>query len=361
MSPDDVQLEVIDDPARWDELAPDWSRLSALAGSPARHRAWQRSWWEVYGPRYAAALRLLRVCRADLTIAWLPLYLTQPAGLARLRRWWLLSSGEDEAEETCADYLGGLFTPGEEPTALDSWADWLGANPAGDELVLDRVAADSPLIGLLERLSEHGWRTKVEPWGTCHAVDLTGGFEAMLERRSRKGRYRLRRLIRDAEESGGSLALAGPAEVRPWFAELEALHQARWTAAGQPGCFAATRFRQFHERLIAQLVPGRELVLARLASGGETRAVVYGFRHGADVELYQTGVAAASEGLLSPGMAAYVMLLRELAADGVTRVDFLAGEGPHKDRLCTETTDLVRLRAARPGPRGALAAAGRLR
>jgi CelD/BcsL family acetyltransferase involved in cellulose biosynthesis len=71
---------------------------------------------------------------------------------------------------------------------------------------------------------------------------------------------------------------------------------------------------------------------------------LYGFVTAGKFDLYQLGVGT-SEGsdVTSPGMAANLLLMDQLAAQGIARYDFLRGASRYKTSWTTEQRELVSL------------------
>ena len=357
-----VGTRVVRDTVGWDALRPDWDALHAdsPAASPPLKWEWLRRWWQVYGDHYGApggGLRLLTVWRASRLIGVLPLYLGLRGRLLPARRLGFLSSGEAEFEETCPDYMDLLHAPGEADVCLREAAAWLDApGERWDELVLNDVSADSALLTLPTHLRERTGEATVGPRGICPVADLSGGFEAYLKRLSPKVRQHARQYLRGAERAGLTFEVAaGAEEADAYFDQLVALHQARWTAAGRPGCFAARRFTEFHRGLARAWVPTGEALLARLSAGERPVALLYGFAVRGKFDFYQSGIdLAAVEGVRSPGAAVQLLLMRHLAERGFTTFDFLRGNAQYKTTLSTGERPLASVRVERPNVRRAL-------
>lgn len=115
----EVVVSVIREAADWDHIESEWSTLFAASSNAAPVLDWQwlRTWWNIYGKACAGrrdGLRILTVRRGTRLIGVLPLYARPSQGpLRESPRLTFLSSGEMEAEETCADYLDLLHLPGE--------------------------------------------------------------------------------------------------------------------------------------------------------------------------------------------------------------------------------------------------------
>ncbi|MFO0891131.1 MAG: GNAT family N-acetyltransferase [Isosphaeraceae bacterium] len=359
------QVQVVDNESRWQGLEPEWDSLFEQSpdASPFLRFGWLRHWWKVYGPSYGAPGRGLRIClvrRGDRLVGVIPLYEGAPRGPALgVRRIRFLSTGEDRHEETCPDYLGVLCLPGEEEPCLDALRSLLRRG-GWDHLELVNISEHSPLVRPGAVTAKLGVSRIVEQ-GVCPIADLDGGFEAYLRRLSGHTRQWARRLLRETERFGAVFALAEEGTVAGFFDDLVRLHQERWVAQGEPGCFASHRFVEFHRALAREWVPAGHAVLARLQYQGEPVAVIYGFRSGSKFHFYQSGVRRDSSiPLSSPGNLANLLLMRRLAECGITQYDFLRGSSLYKDRLSTVKTRLFNLHVWRPTIRTGVYWTGRL-
>jgi peptidoglycan/xylan/chitin deacetylase (PgdA/CDA1 family)/CelD/BcsL family acetyltransferase involved in cellulose biosynthesis len=353
----DYTTAVLTSPAALDGLGAEWAELFAqqAAPGPALHPEWVRTWWDVYGAAYsdpARGLRVLTVRRAGRLVGVLPLY-ARAGGLPGLgpRRLGFVSIGEREHEETCPEYLDLLHPPGEAAPCLEAVASVLsGPGFSWDEIRLPDVPAASPLCSLGDVLAPP-ITVAVTPRGDCPIADLRDGFEAYLRRLSSASRQQFRRLLKAASAAKLELEVAvTAADVEAYFEQLVALHQARWTTAGKPGCFAAPRFTAFHRALAGRWVPAGRAVLARLVQSGTPLALVYGFVAGTKFHFYQSGVRAEAP-VRYPGFVAHLWLMERLARQGVAAYDFLRGAGAYKDRFATDCCPLVQVEVRRPGLR----------
>jgi CelD/BcsL family acetyltransferase involved in cellulose biosynthesis len=327
----------------WDAIRPHWELLyqaSPYASTPL-HFGWLRRWWRVFAQPYDRdELRIITLWREDRLVGVLPLY-ERREGVRRLQ---FISTGEAEYEETCPDYLNLLCLPGEEEVCVDIVWDCIG-RLEWDDLELVDVPEESPLF-INRTRREH---LKVFPRDTCPIADLEGGFDAYLARLSPNGRQQARRLLREGDRSGATLAIADAAEATGAFDDLVRLHQARWNAEGKPGVFAAQRFCSFHRDVIRDWLPTGRAVLATLYVADAPAAVIYGFTNRSTFEFYQSGVDHDRHSALrSPGNLAHLLLMQSLARQGITAYDFLRGSAEYKRRLATRERRLVGMREWRP-------------
>lgn len=357
---DGLTLQVIQDDDEWDAIGPAWDALyqaCPTATTPVDF-AWARTWWSVYGTTYGpGGLRIVTAWRDGRLVAALPLYLNAGRG-ARFgeRTLQFLSTGEDEHEEVCPDYLDLLCQPADAPVVAGAiWREVMGLSWDGLEWI--DMPSGSPLLeaGLLPPGTEAVSR------GACPIADLEGGFEAYLGRLSSNSRQQARRLLRDGERAGARFEIVGERGATSAFDDLCRLHQARWQEDGRPGVFAAPRFVAFHRQLVEQWLPRGRAVLGRLTLAGEPTAVLYGFLTGRKFDFYQSGVQMGDGSpLRSPGNLAHLLLMQALSVRGVTAYDFLRGASAYKDRLSTRQQALEGVRIRRSTPRALSARAWQL-
>lgn len=352
-----LTTRVIRKVAEWEAIQLQWDHLCAASPTDATPLAfaWLRNWWTVYGPTYGAGgLRIITLWRGTALVGALPLYIASAStGVLNVRCLRFVSTGEQEFEEICPDYLDLLHLPGQEAACVE--AAWVAIDALEwDTLELLDLPRSSPLVRGLPAVGTLR-RTRVSTRGGCPIANIDGGFDTYLAQLSSKTRMRARQEIRKAQQAGVRFELATDANGEAYFNDLIRLHQIRWTAEGKPGCFSAPRFTDFHRRLVSEWVRDGRLILARLSFKEEAFVVLYGFITGAKFDLYQLGVTSAEgTSIHSPGTLANLLLMGQLADRGVTRYDFLRGNSEFKKSLTTEHRELVRLRHRRLTPRALL-------
>jgi CelD/BcsL family acetyltransferase involved in cellulose biosynthesis len=172
-----------------------------------------------------------------------------------------------------------------------------------------------------------------------------------LNRLSHENRRQARKMLREVQREAMEFEIARDgAQARVFFGQMVQLHRQRWTAAGKPGSFAP-RHSAFHAKLAELLAPRGEAVIARMARGHDPLAVVFGYRVGETLYCYQQGVTQGIGRVRSPGTAAWLLLMRTLADDGVNLFDHQRGTSTFKLRFGTGTRPLAELRATWPSAR----------
>lgn len=347
--PSQLTSNVITNVAEWKALEPQWKALFKDSHLPcALSWEWLDSWWEVFGSEYGrppGGLRILVLQRDGLLIAALPLYLRArgvPPGIGP--RIGFMGTGERQQEEIYPEKLDILARDlkAEEFDLLTKALQQVLTSETWDEFDSGFLGSDAPLDRLLKTLTLSGKKFAREV--PSPFVDLSQGFENYLEKKSSNSRQQFRRLLRAVEKSETAFSIADNVpQALEYFDELVTLHQAKWTGGGKSGAFASKRTIDFHRRLIERLLNEQRVVLAKLHDS-RPLAVLYGFRAGSTFDFYQSGIAAESPNIRSPGITAHLLLMRELAARGISTYDFLAGESTYKEKLANGSRQLRRNR-----------------
>jgi len=180
-------------------------------------------------------------------------------------------------------------------------------------------------------------RASPAPFVDLARVRAAGDYLALLSSNTRAQIRRARRRLgacelEIAESIESALAI---------YAELVALHTARWRASGQPGAFADPWFEQFHRRLIERRFAHGEIQLLRLSVGGATIGCLYNLIAGGRVLFYQAGLAAFSDPVIKPGLVCHAAAVARCAGEGHAIYDLLGGSARYKASLATGATELA--------------------
>jgi CelD/BcsL family acetyltransferase involved in cellulose biosynthesis len=255
----------------------------------------------------------------------------------RVRRWvgpavlHLGASGTPELDCPYVEQNGVLAEAGcaEELTEL-----CLRAVAGRHDLVLPGVG--EPALGAIRRVARRVRvvRSQASPFVDLAPLRATGSD--YIAGRSTNTRQQIRRSDRFYErqepievERAGSVATA-----HAMLDELAALHQAAWTARGQPGSFARPFFKRFHRELIAVGVPRGEMALLKVSCSGAIIGILYNFMHHGRMLAYQSGFAyPAGAPQAKPGLTCHCRAIRFAINQGLDIYDFLAGEDRYKRSL----------------------------
>jgi hypothetical protein len=334
----------------FDDLAPyaqDWDRLSQDV--PFRSWSWMSCWWRHYGDQPARGSRagglyvLAVLDEADRLIGVAPWYLDAGSWHGRVLRF--LGSGE-----VCPEYLTVPAARGLEEPVAAALADWLTAArgpDAWDLLELTAVAGeDAAIAHLAQRLEAAGNLVHRRAGPSCWRIELPESWDEYLATLSKQHRNHLRKAERRLLASGRAVVhrVQMPEDLPRGEQVLIDLHQARWRALGQPGCFSSRRYTAFHSEVLRDLLARGQLILFWIELDGKPFVVEYLTAAGDTVYYYQCGLDV-SRLHDSPGRLGAIVSLR-LAIDGGYRVfDMLRGDEPYKAHFRAKPNPCLEVRA----------------
>ncbi len=186
-------------------------------------------------------------------------------------------------------------------------------------------------------------RTQLSPYATLRS----SGSDYLL-RRSANTRQQLRRSARLYEQAGAIVTERAEtvAAALRMLDEMARLHQAAWTARGQPGSFAAPFFRRFHAALIAEALPLGEISLLRVSRGAAAIGLLYNFSYRSRMCAYQSGFDYGHpKAAAKPGLTSHHAAIRHAVDQGYDIYDFLAGADRYKLSLSDDAYPLYRVEA----------------
>jgi hypothetical protein len=327
--------------------AQDWDRLSQ--DIPFRSWSWMSCWWRHYGDRSsrggrARQLYVLGVLEeADRLIGIAPWYLDGGTWRGRVLRF--LGSGE-----ICPEYLSVMAAPGREGPVTASLADWLTAArgpDAWDLLELTAVGSqDAAIAQLAQRLEAGGNLVHRRAGPSCWRIELPTTWDGYLATLSKQHRNRLRKIERRLLTSGRAIVhrVQKPEDLPRGLQALVDLHQGRWRALGQPGCFASEQYAAFHSQMLQELLARGQLILFWIELDGKPFVAEYLTAAGDTVYHYQRGLDVSRLDD-SPGRLGSIVSLR-MAIDGGYRVfDLLRGDEPYKAHFRAQPHACLEIRA----------------
>jgi CelD/BcsL family acetyltransferase involved in cellulose biosynthesis len=332
-----------------------WAELQARA-EPGLTCSWDwtGTWLRHYGDVVPHRFAVVERDGEPIAAALVTRSARRLLGMPLLRRAHLGTAGEPAGESVHVEANRLLALPGERAAAAAELVRALRAERGWDELALDGFdPQDAAAL-----TAQGGFELREAPCPTTDLAAIRASGGDLLGALASGVRRRVERSLRGLGEIETTWAQT-TAQARPIYDELVALHQARWTAAGEPGAFASARMRAFHAELIERLLAREEAILFRAAGPDGTIGCLYLLVDRGRALFYQAGFAQLADNKLRPGLVAHVLCMQACLERGLSEYDFLAGEARYKRELSTTARTLVWATATRPSARRRLLAAGR--
>lgn len=332
-------------PDRADEARAAWERIAALRGGlPAmRDWAWTAAWLRHYGDAVPSSFVLVEDDAGELHGVALISRTRRWFGPVPIRSLWVGAANAPRGAEICAEFSPVLARPGREAEATRAVIDAARGLRGWDQLRADGVpVADAAAFAAAWPVARTATRTEPAPLFRLAdldpAADVASGLPGGPRRRARAS---LRAL-----QARGPLTVewaTEPTHAAEILEELVALHQARWTADGEPGLFAPGRFAATHRELVPQLTSAGRAVLFRLRADGQTIGCLYLLADGDRLAFYQSGFQTFEDNRLRPGLVTHLRCMEEARARGFAIYDFLSYDARYKRELSNDADATVRI------------------
>ncbi|WP_333474382.1 GNAT family N-acetyltransferase [Aminobacter sp. HY435] len=248
---------------------------------------------------------------------------------------------------TVARFIGGSHANGNFPASDARWLETAShadvqallasikrARPDIDLVAFERLLSDldglpNPLLKLPSSPSPN----------VALAVNLNGGFEAVLGRTSgKKKRKRHRSQQRKYEAVGGHkrVLATNDADIDAMFDAFFAMKKQRFGAMGITDVFGEPQVRRFFRTLFSTALkqPEPAFVLHGLEVGGKYRAVTGSSRVGSRLVCEFGAIADDELAYASPGEFLFFDNIEEACKQGFAVYDFSVGDEPYKRQWC---------------------------
>ncbi len=335
----------------------EWAALEERLGDVplACSLDWTHIWLEHYGDLVPHRFAIGRIDGQVVGICLVTEGVEQREGPFRIRTVHLGTSGEPDAESVCVEYNDLLAEPQHRAAFAEALLREINSQRGWESFCLDGFAAqDDPLT--MQNISPTTRRESLSYYFDLAELRQNGGeILDRLGRSTRKSVKRNRNAYGDVSVDWSETV----EEAESIFADLMRLHQARWTALGEPGAYASERFCRFHRSLIQCLVPQGRMAFFRVRQGHETIGCLQLFVDRNRILQYQSGWVPP-ESNRSPGILVDYLALQECFDRGYDAYDFLGGGSRHKQGLSTDHHVLLWSQVRRPGWKFAVLGAGRV-
>jgi CelD/BcsL family acetyltransferase involved in cellulose biosynthesis len=337
---------LVTSPAEAEEYAHCWR---AWARTPFQSPEWQLNWWHNFQTQNSQLNLLVVRDQHSQPIGLAPLYLRDHWALGRSVRF--LGSGE-----ACTDFQTLLCSPEYETqvgAAIGEWFVSPNIRKTWSYIELEGVQGnDQAIEQLVSRLVQAGAHQQSQPLENTWRVHLAEGWTGFLSGMSKTQRSQTKTLINRFDKSA-ELQLRWYRSADDFESGLkicQQLHQLRWNAVQQPGCFAEANFERFIKQACCALVPHRESeIVVLLDCGRPVAALLLVADVAGTYYVYQSGRDPA-EDRNRVGTMLNALTIRDACDRELPAIDFLRGNEIYKPRLGGAPSACLRLRIVAPNP-----------
>ncbi len=290
---------------------------------------WMYTWWN--NNQAGASLLIITVRDGDGRLVGIaPLYIKKVSfhGLASLRAVTFLAT-----DEVCSEYMDFIADSEKHEMVVEEVFDYLRENSAAwDCVILSDVMADSAsyrhIVGVLDARKAGYFITDEKE---CPYITLPGSYESYLKGLSKQFRYNLARREKALQTRfGASFSVYdGSEDIDKVIDRLFELHEKRMGKTGWNSDFLRKNLKPFHMDAARAFHENGALRIYSMKIGGETVAMLYGFRYNDKFFYYQAGMNPDYE-KQSVGTILMANCIRDCIAKGLKEFDFLRGTEAYK-------------------------------
>jgi hypothetical protein len=324
----------------WPEVVAVWS---ALAGA-CEHASFflmpeaVGAWLDIFGPRLNPSILLFRDEEQSVVGAAILVRRTERRGPFAIRRVYLNTAGEDDADSACIEFNDLLCRPGYEPAVARALRAHVDGEP-WDELAAPGFLDGDSLRGLRAAFADAQPVAQTTRDYYVSLTDVRRSGKDYVDLLAARERTRYRQNVRKYSALG-ELELdeaTTTAEALAYLDELARLSQKTWVSRGAAGSWDSQVFCDYHRRLIERCFPLGWIQLLRLRAGNTTIGYQYSFLFGGRSHFYQCGYDYDHAGKTAPGVIVHTFAIRHAAERGLCEYDFMAGDVEYKRRLATSS------------------------
>lgn len=326
---------------RWPELAPIWSALTSGCAHASFFLTSEAVavWLRVFGPHLRPSIVVFRDEERTVVGAAILVRRTVRKGPFEVRRVYLNTAGEDDADSACIEFNGLVCRPGYEPALARALRVHIDREP-WDELVGSGLLDGGSLCALRAAFTDTEPVERTTPTYYVSLDEVRQSGKDVVDLLGARERTRYRQNVR-RYSALGELVLdeaTSTAEALEFLAELARLHQRTWTSRGSAGSFASQLFCDYHHELIEQCFPLGQIQLLHLRAGATTIGYHYNFVFEGRSYFYQCGYDYELDEKAAPGIIVHTFAIRHAAERGLVDYDFMAGDAEYKRRFSTSSS-----------------------
>jgi hypothetical protein len=322
---------------RWPDVADTWSAVADACEHASFFLTPEAvdTWLAVYGPHLEPSILLFRDDERTIGAAIL-VRRTVRKGPFAIRRVYLNTAGEDDADSACIEFNGLSCWPGYESAMAVALRAYLDRTP-WDELAAPGVLDGPSLRALRAAFADAHVVARTPPSYYVSLDDVRRSGKDFVELLAARERTRYRQNVRKYSAIGDLVLDEAKTtdEALDYLAELACLHQKTWRSRGSTGAFASPAFCDYHRRLIERCFPLGSIQLLHLRAGATTIGYHYSFLFGGSSYFYQCGYDYELGEKTSPGIIVHALAIQHAARRGLIEYDFMAGDGEYKRRFAT--------------------------
>jgi hypothetical protein len=330
----------------WDTLYDKCDRNSVFSSWD-----WAFTWWEVFNDQFDRELFILCLYQDEQLIGIAPLQICTPPApksLIQGKTLQFIGNGEAFDDSIVSEFQDFIVLPEFESEMIQTVSDYLVEhsnkwNFADFEFLLK----DALILQCFSKMDSGIDRYKME-YGVRFSIPKMESFEQYKEQMGSRWKKMLtkkgNKLARDGEVT--TVATESFDSIKPALDQIAEMNCTRWRERTGACIFDSNRFVEFHEKIMARLIPKNRAVIKTLQLDGEAMASYYTFNDKGRIHYYQSGFYAEYGNRYSP---LFLLVCNEIGESikNNQKFDFMFADDANsykKDQYSCEHEPMYRLR-----------------
>ncbi len=332
-----MELEVVQDINRFEELREDWDSLLEKSSSKSIFLTWEWlfNWWVHFKNQKELLILLAKHEATGQIVGIAPFCLQQLRLLYFLKFNKVMYIGSDKA---ASDFLDFIIHPGSEDNVVKLIYEYLKNHGTRWDMVeMGPLDECSRSLELMKESVNGRHRMVTLKAQVCPYLKLTENYEKQLQSLSPNMRQNLKRRTKNFEEKRGmSFSIFNTREkVEENIDRLFSLHMDRFKSKGESrkieSSFSGTDIKRFHYDVASSFLEKQWLKFYFLNYENEPIASLYTFKYKDKLYYYQSGFSSHWE-KWSLGVVLFGYAIKDSINEGLKEFHFLRGEEKYKSR-----------------------------
>ncbi len=334
----------------WDELYDKCDRSSVFCSWD-----WMFTWWEVFKDQFERELFILCLYKGEQLVGLAPFQICKrfPKALVQGKTLQFIGNGEAYEDSIISEFQDFIVLPEMEVEMVSTVSEYLIENTHKWNFAdFEFLLKDALILKCFSDIDSQKESKKIARYKMEYGIRFTipkmESFEQYQEQMRRRWRkmygQKGRKLARDGAVTTESTETLE--SIKPALTQLADMNCYRWRERTGSCIFDSSRFIEFHEKVMARLVPKNRAVIKTLYLDDEALASYYTFMDKDRIHYYQSGFHREHANKYSP---LFILVCNEIgeAIKNNKMFDFMFADDANsykKDQYSCDHESMYRLR-----------------
>jgi len=296
IAPKSLSLSLIDSVEGFQSLQKDWDSLydKCERSSIFCSWDWMFTWWEVFKDQYDRELFILALYQESELVGLAPFQICEPPlpkSLIQGKTLYFIGNGEALDDAIISEFQDFIVLPEYESSMIKVITEYLVRHSDRWSFAdFEFILKDALILQCFDQSTHKIDRYKTE-YGVRFTIPRVASFEHYQDSMDKRWKKMFikkgEKLIRNGEVT--TVSTESLDSIKPALKQLADMNCSRWRDKTGNCIFDSSRFVDFHQKVLARLIPKNKAAIKTLNLDGEAMASYYMFTDKNQVHYYQSG------------------------------------------------------------------------